>query len=308
MEEINNIITPILVQLSVPILLLLPLFIAGLVMGLVIKIIRKRSRYPFEIALNQRIPGQTLLTQYSDASADLMGNLMLTMYLTICPLACYGLAHYIGLKLPNLLTLVAIFLCAVLVVLWKIIKLKRNQMNLRLGLEAEWFTAIELYNGLPHSYKIFNDIQCDNFNIDHLVVGPNGVFAIETKGRRKPNLKATKNNKGETPKEYEVKVEGDKLIFPTFSETDTTQQAARQAKWAQKWLTQATGINVPVWPVVNIPGWFVRNGKNQTMLIASTRNLTASLMKANKFTFDEKQVDAIAYQVRQKALRDNDLI
>lgn len=44
------------------------------------------------------------------------------------------------------------------------------------------------------------------------------------------------------------------------------------------------------------------------MLITSARNLANAIMKANKFTFDEKQVDAIAYQVRQKSLRDTDLI
>lgn len=291
-----------------PFLFLVPLVLAIGLISLILKFIQRRSRLPFDIALNQRMPGQMLLAQYSDASANLMGNLISIAFFTIWPFAYYGLADVFGFKRPNVIAISAIFFCAVIYVIWKIIKLKRHQINLRLGLEAEWFTAIELYNGLPHSYKVFNDIQCDKFNIDHLVIGPNGVFAIETKGRRKPNLKANKNRKAEAQKEYVVKVDGERLIFPTFSETDTTQQAARQAKWAQKWLTQATGLNVPVLPVVNIPGWFVRNGKNQSMLITSARNLANAIMKANKFTFDEKQVEAIAYQVRQKSLRDNDLI
>ena len=29
--------------------------------------------------------------------------------------------------------------------------------------------------------SVYHDIQADQFNIDHVVVGPSGVFAVETK-------------------------------------------------------------------------------------------------------------------------------
>ncbi|GJM24502.1 MAG: hypothetical protein DHS20C16_09170 [Phycisphaerae bacterium] len=35
-------------------------------------------------------------------------------------------------------------------------------------------------------YRVYHDIQCDGFNIDHVLIGPGGVFVIETKTASKP--------------------------------------------------------------------------------------------------------------------------
>jgi len=41
--------------------------------------------------------------------------------------------------------------------------------------------AREQLGELPEGYWVFNDVLCGNFNIDHIVVGPGGIFVIETK-------------------------------------------------------------------------------------------------------------------------------
>ena len=35
-------------------------------------------------------------------------------------------------------------------------------------------------------YAVFHDIPGDGFNVDHALIGPAGIFAIETKTRAKP--------------------------------------------------------------------------------------------------------------------------
>ena len=35
-------------------------------------------------------------------------------------------------------------------------------------------------------YRVYHDLPAEGFNIDHVAVGRNGVFAMETKGRSKP--------------------------------------------------------------------------------------------------------------------------
>ena len=36
-------------------------------------------------------------------------------------------------------------------------------------------------------FAVFHDVPGDKaFNVDHVVIGPQGVFAVETKGRGKP--------------------------------------------------------------------------------------------------------------------------
>jgi hypothetical protein len=56
------------------------------------------------------------------------------------------------------------------------------QLN-RIGYDGELATAQELNQLMRHGYYVFHDLQAENFNIDHIVIGPAGVFAVETKSR-----------------------------------------------------------------------------------------------------------------------------
>ncbi|MBU1055794.1 MAG: NERD domain-containing protein [Proteobacteria bacterium] len=35
-------------------------------------------------------------------------------------------------------------------------------------------------------YKVYHDFPAEKFNIDHIIIGPAGVYAVETKARQKP--------------------------------------------------------------------------------------------------------------------------
>ena len=61
----------------------------------------------------------------------------------------------------------------------------------RMGLSGEQAMAEQLQRLLPLGYQVFHDVSGDGkWNIDHVVVGPAGVFAIETKYRTKQPGKA----------------------------------------------------------------------------------------------------------------------
>ncbi len=51
------------------------------------------------------------------------------------------------------------------------------------GALAEERVAGRLEN-LPEGYYDFHDLDFNGFNIDHVVVGPGGIFLIETKSHR----------------------------------------------------------------------------------------------------------------------------
>jgi hypothetical protein len=51
------------------------------------------------------------------------------------------------------------------------------------GAQGEWETAA-LLAGLPRTFTVFNDIALGGYNVDHVVVGPSGVWAIETKSQQ----------------------------------------------------------------------------------------------------------------------------
>ena len=74
---------------------------------------------------------------------------------------------------------------------WRVLSVRKRNAILLRGEEGERIVAQAIEDGLVSAgYSVFHDIQLQKngkrFNIDHLVIGPNGVFAIETKNYRKP--------------------------------------------------------------------------------------------------------------------------
>ena len=127
--------------------------------------------------------------------------------------------------------------------------LRSNDLiKLKLGRDAELAVASELIELQSHGYQVFHDIQADGFNVDHLVVGPNGIFAIETKGRHK-RIKDDTN--------YKVKFENNHLAFPSWFESKPLEQAQTQANWVNKWLYESTCFML---------SWLVCRAKAETNL------------------------------------------
>ena len=71
----------------------------------------------------------------------------------------------------------------------KLMMLVRRRHKLSIGLDAELAVAQELNELMLNGHRVFHDFPADKFNIDHIVVGESGVYAVETKGRTKPNKK-----------------------------------------------------------------------------------------------------------------------
>ena len=66
----------------------------------------------------------------------------------------------------------------------------RSLANYFLGLRGERLVGEMLHSMLKDGFEVFHDFPIEpdgkTGNIDHILVGPNGVFAIETKTYRKP--------------------------------------------------------------------------------------------------------------------------
>ena len=101
-------------------------------------------------------------------------------------------------------------------------------------------------------FRAFHDLQTDNIgNIDHVAVGTRGVFLIETKARRKRG-----GNNGQAA--HEVIYDGEFLQFPFGKTSQPIEQAKRNAAWLSNYLRKKTGEPVEVFPLVVLPGWFVK--------------------------------------------------
>lgn len=134
-------------------------------------------------------------------------------------------------------------------------KLLRNRIDYQLGLDGERHTAQALQPLLADGYELFHDLEFTDptgkrFNIDHVLLGPAGVIAIETKAR-------SKDAAGKGSKSTKVRYDGEKLIYPSATETHSLEQVLANAKFLSRELTSHTGEPVFVRPAISLPGWFV---------------------------------------------------
>lgn len=179
-------------------------------------------------------------------------------------------------------------------VLFKLIQLMKLREQLRLGYDAELAVGQELNTLMRHGYAVFHDVTLNNtissFNIDHIVVGKTGVYAVETKGRSKPILK----NGGH---QHRVSFDGKRLSFPGWSEEKPAEQATRQAHSLQKWLSSAVGETVPVKAVIALPGWYVTHTQRSDIAVINGKNPDRYFNAQRSENISDKLIHQIAHQL-----------
>lgn len=148
---------------------------------------------------------------------------------------------------PVLFTVVAIAVAAYTVRRFFI--LRRRYRALRLGLEGEKAIGQFLETLRSQGCRIFHDILGEGFNVDHVVIGPHGVFAIETKTYSKPV-------RGEAV----VKYDGEKVLFNGMEpDRNPVTQARAVRDWVGDLLFRTTGRKWPVRGVIIPAGWYVKS-------------------------------------------------
>jgi len=152
---------------------------------------------------------------------------------------------------PTLIWMSAIICIALIAYLvFILVRLLSQRKRIRLDYEGELAVAQELNQLMLQGFRVYHDFPADTFNIDHIMVGTTGVFAVETKTRGK----GTGSGSGEATVTYD----GRMLNYADSSDFETIEQASQQADWLSKWLEGATGEPIAVRAIVTLPGWVVR--------------------------------------------------
>ena len=125
-------------------------------------------------------------------------------------------------------------------------KTYRIVQNLRQGRDGERAVGQYLERLRAHGAEVFHDIPGDGFNLDHVVIASQGVFAIETKAWSRRS--ATSRIRAKDGALYK---EGQKV------DPNPVEQVAASAKWLAELLKETTGKSLPVQGIVVFPGWFV---------------------------------------------------
>ena len=168
----------------------------------------------------------------------------------------------------------------------------REDYRLRTGMRGEQAVAQELQLAVRAGYYLFNDIPTDaDCNIDHVVVGPAGVFALETKARSKPP-----NAEG---RDLVAEFDGERISFTGGgNDTKAAKQAEAVGKWLSRELFRGTGRPITVRSVVVLPGWFVPRNTFPNVGVRNPEYLAKELRDSARVISDS-DIEAVAQQLER---------
>lgn len=122
----------------------------------------------------------------------------------------------------------------------------RLSRQLKLGRDGERVVGQELEKLRAHGYQVYHDFLGDKFNIDHIVIGPTGVFTINTKAISKPKNQETK-----------IEYDGNVVTIPgTRLDRDPIIQAKAERNEIRDWIQKNANRNPSVRAAVVFVGWF----------------------------------------------------
>lgn len=208
---------------------------------------KKKTRTPLKDR-PLRNPGQSVRETRIDLAFDkVVGPMLMAMILCIVAMFEWIRFYYPIKAAPWLVTSVAVV--ALIYFAWHFVKYWPRVKALRLAEDGEKAVGQFLERLREQGYTVFHDVVGTGFNVDHVLIGPGGVFTIETKTWSKPA-------KGEA----KVVFDGEQLSANGFTpDRNPVIQAKAQARWLRDLLTESTGKPIAVWPVLLFPGWYVEN-------------------------------------------------
>lgn len=231
--------------------------ILTLVIALTFKSMHKRvqRRSPLADRKLGHVPGQQLVDRLTHHEGEVMNAIML-MYMSLPIIFMLWAGQRVDWAAQRFGTLEWIFAAGALLYFgYGFFEYRRHilaRQKARDGLLAERVTGMQLNRLVAQGCVVLHDLPSETGNIDHIVIGSRGVYAVETKSFRKP-----KNGVVGSDATYQVAFDGSALQFPGFVTRKPIEQGARHADWLRRYLRESIGRDVPVIPAVALPGWYV---------------------------------------------------
>ena len=230
------------------------LFVTALII-LLFKVLRtvRQRRSPLHGKQIGHVPGQQLLDRIDDADRestfgyDVMIMALPMLFLVWASMRIDWQTVKFG---PSEAGFFAGWLLMLAYGFWQFSRHSLRKVQARDGLVAERVTGMQLNRLVANGCLVLHDLPCGDFNIDHVVIAPRGVFAIETKSFRKPRSSSIAGPD-------KVQFDGAMLKFSDFSTKTPIEQAQRQAKFLASFIKESLGESIPVTPAVSLPGWFI---------------------------------------------------
>lgn len=243
-----------------------------------------------------RPPGESLRLKIDELAAKLGESIALTFSVPAVTMVAVLLSARAGALTQGRAALAFVAGAGLLVVfLSRLFRIASELRDYRLGFHGERAVGEELNQLMREGCQVFHDVPLEPYgNIDHVIVAPAGVFAVETKTRRKRPAPKGK-------REYDAVFEGEGVKFPTWHETDMVEQARMQADKLRAFLSKAVGEPVDVSPILTLPGWYVTSRVPfDSLYVLNPRQIAGIVNHTNEGRLDPTMIKRIAYQLEQK--------
>jgi len=271
------------------------LVIAGAVLGLIHWQNRKK-RLPFTQKM-LRPPGESLRLRLIDADDKVNDTFVQLLLAAYSPLVMAGLVALQGVRVSVAVwfILIGIAIVAAAFLAYRLWKLLNERRRIRLGFEVERHVGEALNQLMLGGYRVFHDFLITDKprrirNIDYIVIGANGVFAVETKTRRKV--------KGENG--AKVTVLKDALQYPWGIDRDDLAQAHENATWLADWLSKMSDRPVNVGSILVLHGWFVERCAKPLVTVLSGSGVAVNIPKLNVTRTSESDIRRFAAIVEDR--------
>lgn len=251
---------------------------------------KKRRPFSNEVRLMRR-PGERLFKQIEEIKDEIAIRFFAIPYFGVAAVIVISfLSPLLRMDFLNqiiFMTVVAIVYTVFLAISFRrMAKLVDDRRRKYLGYFGECAVA-EYLDSLKHDkYYVFHDVPCAEdgreFNIDHVVVGPTGLFAIETKTYSK--LWPRDERRSE-----KIEFDGEQINFSWGAETKEIRQATRQAVWLasqfrRKYFAQ---------PILAFPGWKVEEREIGNVWILYPAGLADAITKRSKRSLDTEAIEDV---------------
>jgi hypothetical protein len=168
----------------------------------------------------------------------------------------------------------------------KFLKIRRLRRDFELGRDGERLVGQALEELRQEGYSVFHDVVGKDFNVDHVVVSQRGIFAIETKTRRK---------REGNPK---ITFDGEKILVDGKSMSpNPLEQATRNANWLEQTLLASTGKGFAVRPVVVFPEWWVDPSPKGTAAWVLNPGALPAFIRHEPVTISDDDLHLIAFHL-----------
>jgi hypothetical protein len=194
-----------------------------------------------------RDAGQSLDRELDDHINTHLLSPLMVIVLSLVLVALEWWRHFSPTPSSPWVFTIALSLVIVSSVIWIWFAFKKAH-QLKLGRDGERAVGQFLERFRAEGFQIYHDVVTGDANIDHVLIGSQGVYTVETKTLSKPERGQAK---------IKASVEG---VWANGRKLDRNPivQAKAQANWLKNYFAEAE-FKVSVQPVVVFPGWFIES-------------------------------------------------